>query len=597
MKKLLFFVCIVVKAAEINGSLTLARITAPSAPATSFSTLSVNVTTGTIGCINADSSNCFNVNLSGAAAPTLPATTTFYAIGASSGNSRELGIAYAGTVFHTGARYDGTPASPTAVQATEQVAGYNAFGYDGTTLGGPLASVRVFANQNFTASAHGSYMDFTTTPNGTTASAVVMRLENDAGVTVPNTVTGGDKGAGTINAGGLFVNGTAVSTTTGTVTSIATNNGITGGTITSTGTIGLASISANTLLGALTATTPTGLAVPSCSAAGNALNWTSGTGFGCGTGFLTGLVIGTTPISGSATNAILYSDGSVLQNATGVTRTGAGQFTHTIASIGTTPQDGLILTNPTAAAVGAQQESPAYNRCGFGWKTTTTAASQAVCVRDYLLPVQGAIAPTGQINWDFSINGGSYVTVFSLNSSGSLILADGSTTIRNSAPTSSNQVGIYAGGIIGLNRGGGNTSSFIAMADTVQGAVLQGGNSGGTQPLLAFASPTVGTLDTSYFRCSAGVSCFGKGNSTTANGLINLAGATFLDPTATTGATRVLVSLGAADSSSTVTLTNAGTTKSAGYQSSDGSAGATTTCTIAGLTSIVIKNGLVISCS
>jgi len=205
---LAFAFCVVSFGAEINGSLTLARITAPSAPAANFATFSMNVTTGTINCINSDSTNCFNVNLSGAAAPTLPATTTFYAIGASSGSSRTLGIAYAGTAFHTGARYDGTPASPTAVQATEQIAGYNAFGYDGTTLGGPLASVRVFANQNFTVSAHGSYMDFTTTPNGTTASAVVMRMGADAGITIPDTVSGGDKGAGTINmAGALWING------------------------------------------------------------------------------------------------------------------------------------------------------------------------------------------------------------------------------------------------------------------------------------------------------------------------------------------------------------------------------------------------------
>lgn len=58
------------------------------------------------------------------------------------------------------------------------------------------------------------------------------------------------------------------------------------------------------------------------------------------------------------------------------------------------------------------------------------------------------------------------------------------------------------------------------------------------------------------------------------------------DGTASTGATRLTVTLGAADSASTATVVNAGTTKSAGYQSSDGSAGVTvTTCT-------AFKNGL-----
>lgn len=58
------------------------------------------------------------------------------------------------------------------------------------------------------------------------------------GVTV-GSPTGGQKGAGTINATGLFVNGNAVSTG-GTVTSIATTSPITGGTITTTGTIACA---------------------------------------------------------------------------------------------------------------------------------------------------------------------------------------------------------------------------------------------------------------------------------------------------------------------------------------------------------------------
>lgn len=61
------------------------------------------------------------------------------------------------------------------------------------------------------------------------------------------------------------------------------------------------------------------------------------------------------------------------------------------------------------------------------------------------------------------------------------------------------------------------------------------------------------------------------------------------DATASTGATRVTVSLGAADSASTVTVTNAGTTKSAGYQSSDGSAG------ITGATCSSFKNGLCVA--
>ena len=73
----------------------------------------------------------------------------------------------------------------------------------------------------------------------------------------------------------------------GTVTSIATNNGVTGGTITTSGTIGLASITANTALANVTGSSavPVGVALPSCSATGSALIYTTSSGFGCATGY------------------------------------------------------------------------------------------------------------------------------------------------------------------------------------------------------------------------------------------------------------------------------------------------------------------------
>ena len=69
-------------------------------------------------------------------------------------------------------------------------------------------------------------------------------LFNSGGTSVCTVATG----TTTLNCVGLQINGTNVSTTTGTVTSVATNNGVTGGTITTTGTIGLASVSNNSVL-------------------------------------------------------------------------------------------------------------------------------------------------------------------------------------------------------------------------------------------------------------------------------------------------------------------------------------------------------------
>lgn len=98
----------------------------------------------------------------------------------------------------------------------------------------------------------------------------------------------------------------------GSVTSIATNNGVTGGTITTTGTIGLATITANTALANTTSgsAVPIGVALPSCSATGSALNYTTSTGFGCATGYAplaSPAFTGSTPTS-NGTALVLTTD-------------------------------------------------------------------------------------------------------------------------------------------------------------------------------------------------------------------------------------------------------------------------------------------------
>jgi len=130
--------------------------------------------------------------------------------------------AFGAQAFFSGVCANGTKASPTTMTAATQCGGYNFFGYDGTSYGGPAASFRTYANQTWTGSAHGSYATVATTPNGSTTLTDVLKFENDGGMTTPS-VTGGDKGVGTINAAGLYVNGLAVSVTGGTIKSQYTN--------------------------------------------------------------------------------------------------------------------------------------------------------------------------------------------------------------------------------------------------------------------------------------------------------------------------------------------------------------------------------------
>jgi hypothetical protein len=167
------------------------------------------------------------VNLSalGTPLPTPPAGTLFNVTNTTGNPSRIAATAFGSTAFHSSVAYAGTITAPTAVTSSTQIGGFNGWAYNGTTLNGPIAAFRVFANQTQTPSAAGSYADIATTPNGATTEAQVVRFENDGGITVPATVTGGDKGAGTINAGGLFVNGNAVNTSTSNVASVSNTDG------------------------------------------------------------------------------------------------------------------------------------------------------------------------------------------------------------------------------------------------------------------------------------------------------------------------------------------------------------------------------------
>lgn len=91
-----------------------------------------------------------------------------------------------------------------------------------------------------------------------------------------------------------------------------------------------------------------------------------------------------------------------------------------IDNIGAVSTDGLVITNTTAAAVGAQQYSPRLHFHGSGWKTQATAASRAVDFIVELQPIQGTTAPTGQLVWASSIAGAAYVNSLTLSNTGDL---------------------------------------------------------------------------------------------------------------------------------------------------------------------------------
>ncbi len=180
-------------------------ITASGAPVQSVNGLTGAVTLNSF-------STAIKINGNASSLPSARTGTLLQVGNANATASRIEADSFGAPGFFTSLRYDGTAASPTALQSGDEIGGYNAWGYNGTAAVGPQASYRVYAAQNWTGSANGTYADIAVTPNNSTALTSSIRFENDGGVTVPPGVIGGDKGAGTINATGLYVNGTAVVT-------------------------------------------------------------------------------------------------------------------------------------------------------------------------------------------------------------------------------------------------------------------------------------------------------------------------------------------------------------------------------------------------
>lgn len=244
--------------------------------------------------------------------------------------------------------------------------------------------------------------------------------------------TGGNQGAGTGNFTALYVNGVAVGTSTGNVsttgspvlTGIAYFSGATtditsstNATLTSTGELAVA------------LTLEASGAIPANKTSATAIGFTGGNAqfysFGANTSTGGGYAFASVSSNGSV-NVAALTLAATNGNASFLGTISSQQATVRANSIGVTSTDGSVLQNLTVASLGAQQWSPRIHWIGQGWETSTSA-SQTVDFWAEAQPVQGSTNPSG--NWVLSsrINGGGTTTLVTVTSAGTTSIAGGLT--------------------------------------------------------------------------------------------------------------------------------------------------------------------------
>lgn len=186
--------------------------------------------------------------------------------------------------------------------------------------------------------------------------------------------------------------------------------------------------------------------------------------------------------------------------------------------LGATTANFISLVNNTAATSGVTQVSPALLMTGQGWKTTSPAGSSAVSFQQYVQPVNGTTAPTGNWILSQSISGATEVAVLTVNSAGTMILtsagtpsltfsAAGETFLVEAVAGTGMRYGntnsgggflhqFYGGGTIGSNvvLQVGPTNSFFSSTLAVGATAINNktslGTAAGTTALSSFNIPT-----------------------------------------------------------------------------------------------------------
>jgi hypothetical protein len=155
-----------------------------------------------IGSVAADSRLTVNVNTGASVA--IAAGTNVHIVGADAANNIQTFDVYGGQAIFAARRANGTQASKTGLVAGNNIFNININGWD-TAAYNTSASIIGVAAETWSASAHGTYFDFNTTPLTSISTDLAMRIYGSGGVSVGNSPF--DAGLGKINAQNGFTSG------------------------------------------------------------------------------------------------------------------------------------------------------------------------------------------------------------------------------------------------------------------------------------------------------------------------------------------------------------------------------------------------------
>ena len=472
--------------------------------------------------------------------------------------------AFGATPIFSCVRGDGTKASTTALLVNDEICALNAWGYTapGTLSATAAASYRVFAAENWSSGHQGTYTRIATTPVAGTALADIVSFENDGSIIVPPSITGGSKGAGTINAAGLYINGVAVTsagitaltgdgTATGpgsaalTLATVNSNVGSFGGassvpsfTVNGKGLITAASVTTVVApAGTLTGTTLNSTVVTSSlTSVGSLVGGSTGAGFTIALGSST--ITGILPLANGGANAaltasnggVVYSTASALAVLPGTVTAGQcllsgssaapswGSCSGAASVSSVTNADSTLTISPTTGAVVAS--------LNLGQANTWTAAQT--------FPASGILlkgSSTGLTTFTSANAGASNFTVTVPAATDTLANLAGTQTLSNKtlvAPA----LGTPASGVLtnatGLPIGTGVSGLGTGIATAL---AVNTGSSGAPSILIASGASAMGTSAIASAACATVVTATATGTATT-----DVLTASFnADPTAVTG--------------------------------------------------------------